>query len=372
MPNPAVASAALEPSRSAALIGRVAFYKVDTASDGLAAAVRTQLPFLEKDLARLSRGKVALDDDYLAAVLRKLAGDAHTHKGVGYWASSLGADPAKELLISALAVRCLKEANLEPLVIPLDDFLVYPPQTESSFVARSANFDEDTNRHSSSTQFALVISGFCSSTLLPDDLLRLIPSQEEAGLWREVSECGGLLGLFAQNLWRFENRAGPRAGLKCVQEIVQNESGVTSADVKLLYATALLLQDRNTWQRLWYERSKKGTPLMIVAPSSFHQAMNRLNRDWGKGGPDYQYRCCCSLGALDMPVFEELGREILTGGQLTGLWTAHDPRVVQNGLSRQQFEIRVMPILRKLERLGLFRELSFEELAARFRRNASA
>ena len=100
--------------------------------------------------------------------------------------------------------------------------------------------------------------------------------------------------------------------------------GGNDDDARLLLTTALLLQDGQQWQDLWYEGEVKGTPLYLVAPRIFHDAMKRLNINWGHGAMDYEARANASLGAFNKPL----------------------ANANQQGLSSAEFEKKVGALLR--------------------------
>mgnify|MGYP001485686259 CR=1 FL=1 len=106
--------------------------------------------------------------------------------------------------------------------------------------------------------------------------------------------------------------------------------GCTNFISKLLLVTCLLLQDIQRWQDLWYENKVEGTPLYVVAPMVFHDAMNRLNASWGHGAFDYQYRAANSLGDNAKPLFEP---------------NIELPNYREQGLSLEQFRQKVEEFL---------------------------
>src|SRR3989344_930416 len=224
-----------------------------------------------------------------------------SYRGVGYSSSSLNHDPEKEKLCAAYVAGAFQERGISPLVIPVDEFYRYLPSVTS--------LSEKTRLLSkiSKERRSVVLTGFTSSVLFAQGVLEKIPNQVEIGMDPLKVDPDQLALAIRTNKFAmslpdlFSTKNGD---LKAVLQFLTPDESLFDG-TKLLLATSLLLQDRQTWQSLWYERAKEGgIPLYIVAPESFHNAMNRLNYNWGHGTFDYHYRANNSLGANDEPPFE--------------------------------------------------------------------
>lgn len=255
--------------------------------------------------------------------------------GIGYLSSSSEHRRDKELKATLYITQCFREKDnpVQPIVVSIDEFYRFIPGN-SSLVGKTQIFNEIAEKQNIEQDFALILSDFSGSNIFTQEILEQVPTQNNAGLdIREQTPFGNNLLEFATNqlpLLIKETKGDLNAVLR---KIVGTEDW--QEDAKLLLVTGLLLQDRQTWQNLWYERKEKGTPLYIVAPMNFHDAMNRLNLSWGHGVIDYRYRASCSLGDKDEPPLED---EI-------ELKNYHE-----QGLSLEEFKRRIEPILNQFKK----------------------
>ena len=249
------------------------------------------------------------------------------NKGIGYISSSPRHDRGKEVLIAAYIASAFAKREIEttPLIVPIDDFYKFLPGI-LSLVAKTRAFERVRKRMFPQENFALILTDFSDSRVFTQEILDQVPNQDNAGLeLLERSSFGERLIEFAQNLGGiFEQQRGD---LNAVLKIIGK--GKETEETRLLLATGLLLQDKQIWQGLWYERKEEGTSLYIVAPLSFHDAMNRLNLGWGHGGIDYRNRASLSLGDWDKPPFEKV--------ELT--------KYHQQGLPFEEFKRKIEPYL---------------------------
>jgi len=290
-------------------------------------------PFVQRLKAQESEGVEVdrIDTSRLTIPIRKIKRE-NRHAGIGYLSTSENHDSQKELLATKYIVDAFKTRKVETksLIIPIDSFYKFIP-SNASLVAKTELFNEIAGKQDSQQNYAIIISDFTGSNVFTQEVLEQIPTQRNAGL--EIfsnTEFGIKLSDFSQKkLPIIIERAN--GDLRTVISVI---GGGQERDARLLLATGLLLQDAQKWQGLSYENKEKGTPLYIVAPFSFHNAMNRLNFDWGHGGPDYRYRASCSLGDFDEPVFGELK-------------SYYDFSTIyhKEGLSQEEFRRRVEPIL---------------------------
>lgn len=261
----------------------------------------------------------------------------HDNTGFGYVSSSSMHNGAQELKVVSYIARCFQERKTnpaQPVIVSIDDFYRFIPG-RASLVAKTQIFDEIAQEQNPEQDFAIILTGFSDSEIFTREILESIPTQNKAGL--DVSETtpfGRELLDFATNQLQLLMEE-TKGDLNATLHELTKAGGSPEEDAKLLLVTGLLLQDRQTWQKLWYEGRKKGTSLYIVAPMSFHDAMNRLNLGWGHGVTDYSYRASCSLGNEGEPPLED-------GVKLKNY---HD-----QGLSSQEFQRRVEPILNKFKK----------------------
>ncbi len=254
------------------------------------------------------------------------------NKGFGYLSSSSKHDREKEAKAAFFIARCFqeKENGVKPLVLLIDDIYAFIPET-ASLVYKTQIFDKIASEQNPREDFAIILTGFSDSEIFTQEILEQVPTQNNAGLGPgKETPFGQDLMEFATGQLRLliEEEKGD---LKAVLgKIVGTKKGYPEEDGKLLLATGLLLQDIQVWQNLWYESKKKGTMLYIVAPMSFHDAMNRLNLGWGHGGIDYSTRASNSLGNEDAPPLED-------GVELKNYH--------YQGLSSEEFKGRIEPIL---------------------------
>lgn len=251
--------------------------------------------------------------------------------GVGYLSSSAKHDRQKELLTTAYVARCFREREIEtlPLIVPVDQFYHFA-QGNLSLVLKTSIFNEIAKEQNPGQNYALILTGFTDSDIFTQKVLEQVPTQDNAGLdISRKTEFGKELIDFARNqlpLIIEQEKGDLNAVLK---RIIGTREGQDN-NARLFLVTCLLLQDIQMWQNLWYESKGKGTPLYIVAPLYFHDAMNRLNYGWGQGVVDYRYKASCSLGDHREPPLEE---EIV-------LQSYHE-----QGLPAEEFKRRIKPLL---------------------------
>lgn len=254
--------------------------------------------------------------------------------GFGYASSSSKGDVRLERVVTGHVARSFlkREVPPRPIIVPIDRFYTFLPEYPS-IVKKVLRFDSLANIQNPGEDFAIVLTGFSDSFIFTEKILQQIPTQNHAMRQGGFSEK---LDIFARNKLP-ELLDKTHGDFRSTVKSMQEKTGAHEEDVKLLIATGLLLQDRQMWQDLWYERRKRGTMLYIVAPRSFHDAMNRLNESWGHGAIDYHYRASCSLGANNEPPLE-------SDSEKTPQPHPHD-----QGISSEEFQKRVGPILSQLD-----------------------
>lgn len=327
----------------------IALGDIHSSSHPFTQAVQDTLPTLDSTLQAMAGDRYAEAMKNIQPLLRSIQRSeiATSPRGFGYLASSLRHDAEREVAWTAFIHRLFSDNGCHPLIIPIDTFLQYVPF--QGFVGKAGVFTLRQIRDDTGKPYVLLLSDFSSSKIFDAYTLNRIPSQKNAGLdvYKTMS-LGDRLLCFSST--------GQRDGLPAIMDYVDgditkvfehysritgDDPRITLADQKLLTATALLLGDRQTWQNLWYEQ-KEGVPLYIVAPTNFHDAMNRLNQRWGHGIHDYSYRASCSLGARDTPIFDNVEGTVLTKDEIKR------PNYADMGISQAEFEARVGPLLEKI------------------------
>jgi hypothetical protein len=253
------------------------------------------------------------------------------NKGIGYLSSSSGYNREKELKAAYYIAKCFSKKNnpAQPVIVTIDGFYRFVPGN-LSLVGKTLIFNEVATQQSPGRDFALILTDFTGSNIFTQKILEQIPTQDNAGL--NIYK----ITPFGEKLLKFAKKQLPllmvqeKGDLNAVLKRIIGGGDVQEENAKLLLATGLLLQDCQTWQNLWYESRGKGTPLYIVAPMIFHDAMNRLNLSWGHGAIDYNYRANCSFGAHNEPLFEDKVELRIYSEQ---------------GLRAKEFEERIGPLL---------------------------
>jgi len=293
-------------------------------------------PFVQRLKAQESQSVEVegIDTSELRTAIRRIDW-TNRNTGIGYLSASADHDRRKELSATKYIAGAFetRKVKTKPLIIPIDSFYKFMPST-ASLVTKTERFNEIAAGQDPQQNYAIILSDFTESNVFTQEVLEQVPTQRNAGL-DSLSNTE-----FGVKLLDFSRKELPiiieqaNGDLRTVISVIGGEQ---ERDAKLLLATGLLLQDAQRWQGLWYEGREKGTPLYIVAPFSFHNAMNRLNFDWGHGATDYRYRASNSLGNYDDPVFGE------------GKVESQDYQYYyhKQGLSQEEFRRRVEPILKK-------------------------
>ena len=236
----------------------------------------------------LSKASVETKKDFVEA-LRQLESRitlSNRRGGIGYLSSSLRHNVEREKLWTALAAKWFSQNEYHPLIVPIDAIYNLNPGGSLSLVRKVLLLDSISKQDAQGRTYAVILTGVSQSGIFTEEILDRVPDQ--ASLRSRPALYADLLEFSGEPLHVLISR-GPQG--------IAN-----SHQVRLALGTSLLLQDRQTWQDLWYERSMNGgVPLYIVAPKKFHDAMNRLNEDWGHTLHDYHKRASYSLGSYDVP-----------------------------------------------------------------------
>jgi len=244
-------------------------------------------------------------------LLRPIEWSNKRNTGLGYAATSETHDREKELLLTAYIAKAFKERAFDhetiPVVVPIDEFYRFIPGN-SSLVMKTRLFNEFSEKEFPGKNFVIILSGFSDSIIFTKSVLEKIPFQTNAGLGLLFNR-DDVHPEVGQNLLKFSDSTFAlmmerlNGDLKAVlAEVMTLASTKDEESAKLIIAMCLILHDCQAWQSLWCESGGQGTPLYVVAPASYHHAVNRFNFSCGHGAVDYHYRCM--LGVCDEPVFE--------------------------------------------------------------------
>lgn len=296
---------------------------LETSQHPFVSEVRTVLSSLDEKIIKLTKGDEELNKRVKMACTP--IEWKNKRNGLGYASSSVNHNREKEVVAAALIARAFRKNDMkaEPLIIPIDEFYTFYPGC-SSLVGKTWAFNNEATEMNK-PGYALILTDFTSSKVFTQQALEQAPSQRNAGLDYITEDKD-----FSSKFSTFEAKQIPLIMEKekgnldnVINKLAKTPENIN--DARMLLATCLLLRDKQCWQDLWYEGKEEGTPLYIVAPVSFHEAMNRLNRCWGHGGLDYIHRS--TLRNNDEPLFDEYDfeKEIRT----------------EKGLSLNQFRGRV-------------------------------
>ncbi len=332
--------------------------EIDTSTHPFVAAVREALPNLETMLALESENRMTMQDPAVKQLLNTIlwSDTARSPRGFGYLASSLESNAKREALWAALIIKTFRKANCHPLVIPIDEFYRYVP-SEPGLVAKTKILTNHRLYDSENKPHVVVLSNFSNSAVFDQATVGDVPTQENAG-YKFTGERRPDFTRLAVKLDEFVS-ISTTGGLSFILDSVEGKlEGVVEYcvdtkedsfnprkdDGKLLIASSLLLSDKQMWQDLWYEQSQ-GVPLYIVAPSTFHDAMNRLNRYWGHGArgmSDYAYRASNSFGNRDEPLFDTVKGDL----KIKGEFELSDYDI--QGVPEKEFQRRVGYLLERV------------------------
>ena len=260
-----------------------------------------------------------------------------TDSGIfGYLSSSTDYDREKELKSATFVARCFtqkEDACVKPVVVPIDNFFQFIPE-ETSLVIKTESFRRMNHIKDPNQDYALILTGFTDSTIFTEDVVKQVPTQENAGLkFLQETDFGKKLYSFAKGLKLKKIIENNNGDLKKTLEYLTDNGQFSKEDAQLLLVTSLLLADAQNWQNLIFKQERQiHTALYIVAPQPFHNAMIRLNLNWGNGEDEYSYRAIGSLGAT---LLENDKQKNQMGRHLKG------------GLSAEEFERKIAPILNR-------------------------
>lgn len=250
---------------------------------------------LENELRQLSEGQiVSMDDQRITNPLKRFNWGLQKERpsGIGYLTSSQHHDRRLEVFWTALCYYLAKREGFHPLVVPVDAMYSYRPDCAPALPNKIRYQLSDMDGvmfHQDKDPYLILLSGFADSVVFDEATLQKVPQQGNMPPSDTFNDfCSYKL---------CELLGHHKALAKLVEAMAANKKDRTE-DIKLTIATALLAANGQSWQMLCYQ-SKHGIPLYIVAPQSFHAAMNRLNALLGHGAHDYHYRADNSLGAND-------------------------------------------------------------------------
>ncbi|MDD2656027.1 MAG: hypothetical protein PHQ18_00435 [Patescibacteria group bacterium] len=298
----------------------------------------SHVPFIQELKAR----KFTPEEAGLFAKVKIMIILAERNNGFGYLSSSAEYDRKTEQKTASLIANFfqergeIKQEKTTPIFVTIDDFYKLMPDLKPSFVAKARIVDSIASLQKPNEACTLILTGFTDSKIFTEETLEQVPTQEQAGLYTKKETE------FGKNLLKFAEKLLPKiisaknGNLNEVLNFLTDNATFTEQDAKLLLATALLLQDIHQWQDLWYERMTNKAVFYIVAPQPFHDAMNRLNMNWGHGLTDYDNRASITFGAHNTSPLEKIDDEEQVAGNK-----------LKKGLEMQEFERRIAPILNR-------------------------
>lgn len=266
--------------------------------------------------------------------------------GVGYVSSSEFLDRTCEERSCAYLVSLLRDKKPEftPIIVPIDEiYKISPPYGIVSIVTNIVT--ELSYEMDSKVRPVVVLSGITTSKVFDEKTLLDVPTTKNMGyIWSSGtdrlgkslhSETANLLSSFVKKILPTLLK-DTNGDLDLLLRVVTTQYESNIEDAKLLIATGLLRLDSQRWQDPWYEMSSRGggVPIFVVAPTIFHYAMSRVDGGAVHTPYDYAYRAGNSLGAFNDPLFGE---------------NTDQRPYPEQGLSQKEFEVRVRPILVKLE-----------------------
>ena len=240
--------------------------------------------------------------------------------GIGYLTSSLHHNENVEAYWTAKVAKTLIDSGRHPLIISVDEAYLTSQATSVIVMAQKLTklgYVKDSNGRN----YVIVITGVSRSVLFTENILRQIPSREhlESSLAAEpyFRALNGTLALNQSQVFFGKSMA---ENITKLAQLVKQKTG-TSPDsecIKLWLQFYILNHDVD-WQSLWYEytdNSGLGVPVYIVAPESFHSAIDRMHDNWTKSPHDYRYRSSHSLGGNIMPAIDSIDEKVMLSGEL--------------------------------------------------------
>lgn len=326
----------------------IAIGDLETSSHLYVAEVRDTLNNLEKRLSEASSGLVSGFEDKAVKTVTAPLRISGSPRGFGHVASSFEHNKSMETLWAAIIARAFMESELKfhPIVIPIDEYYRFLP-SYLSIVGKTTEISRNKMCDASGRPYAIILSGFTDSVMFKHDVLQEMPVQHEIyGCKVTGRKPMAMIQAFEKfcestSTRIFEdNNGSAKSALEMLATAGKKD------DAALLLCSALLLQDSQRWQNLWYEQ-KQGIPLYIVAPFHFHQAMTRMNAAWGWGHTpsEYNYRAGCSLGDYWFPPIN------VVDGRIKGMmeYSEEETRelIYKKNINGAEFEARIKPILDK-------------------------
>ncbi len=211
------------------------------------------------------------------------------NSGYGYISTSPNFDEKTELFWTALTYKCFSAGNsFQPLIIKIDDFYDYAPQNNSLILKTRILLDEIGR-----DKYALILSGFTSSKIFKENLLKQLPTYRKLALKNQgkqfnPDEDPDELTEFAQDFRQFNTKLSELIAKHKDIRLVRSELSkfLSTEDAELLIISNLLMANTD-WQALWFDIN---IPTVIVAPYEFNHAMARMDQYYDYSPFDYVIR----------------------------------------------------------------------------------
>ncbi|MDD4878344.1 MAG: hypothetical protein PHO02_04900 [Candidatus Nanoarchaeia archaeon] len=324
----------------------IAIGDLETSSQPYVAGVRDILNNLENKLKEASSGLItSFENPAINRVTMPILLQTEKPRGFGYVASSFEHNKSMETLWAAIIAKAFmdSELNFHPVVMPIDEYYRFMP-SYLSIVGKTEEISKRKMRDNSGRPYAVVLSGFTESAVFRQEVLRQMPNQHEIFGETGIKEPISMIKEFRDfNTYSSERIFTEQDGnIKGALEELSKYG--KKEDAELLLCSALLLHDQQMWQNLWYE-CKEGIPLYIVAPFEFHEAMDRINMNWGHGPLDYNYRAGYSLRSNRYPPIGVVDGKLKE--DIEYLEEEEPELIYKKGIKGAEFEARIKPILEK-------------------------
>lgn len=217
-----------------------------------------------------------------------------------WYISSLEYDINQESQVARYFQRIFQqntEFYEEPLVVSIDDFFNDDGRWDFSICNKVLKLNNK-DRKEKKKSCPILLWWISESQLFTSDIINKLPSQDIVDKNPLFIEFKELLERML-SIYTFHDLT---AILDILTEWWDDSDNAKKVAAKIVLATFILSHDSNGWQNLWYEwHSSPNNWLIIIAPLSFHQAKNRLNKFWWHWGHDYSIRR--TLPVMSYPFF---------------------------------------------------------------------
>lgn len=287
---------------------------------------------LEDQLMAESGGLINTVDSPDLHPLKKL----QTHLECGtpgqchYFATSAHHNQPRESLYAAMLSKIATASGYHPLVIPIDAFYQYqgvPTDSDPSIVRKTRYFGEQNPvSQRDGLKHLIILTNVSASPLFDEKILRRVP-MEAVALGTDKFRDFVSYKLAPA----IKQYGGP---VRFLEEMIKKSPGIED-DIRLGICAAMLASNQREWQRLFHSP----VPLIIAAPQSFHDALNRISNGSGGWGMEYMYRAATHV---DEPIFER--GSICDPNK--GISDERNFQAYHSGVGTKEFEIAVEALMK--------------------------